>query len=91
MKKFTTRFFSGRSNVFFIMPASDKEAYDVVTANFYDSLPMMLDAKYTQAFKTVWPQMDINKVGTAIGALRVLVKSDLLKILLVIDANTVKQ
>jgi len=74
-----------------IMPASDKEPFDVVTANFYDSLPMMLDAKYAQAFKTVWPKMDINKVGTDIGALRTMVKSELLKIMLVVDANTVKQ
>ena len=74
-----------------IMPASEKETYDVVTANFYDSLPMMLDAKYTQAFKTVWPKMDIAKVGTDISALRTMVKSDLLKILLAIDVNTMKQ
>lgn len=74
-----------------VMPAGDKEMYDVVTANFYDSLPMMLDSKYEQAFKTVWPKMDMNKVGTDIGALRTMVKSDLLKIMFAINAGTMKQ
>jgi hypothetical protein len=74
-----------------LMPASDKETYDVVTANFFDSLPMMLDAKYEQAFKSVWPQMDINKVGTEVGALRTMVKSDLLKVMFAVNASTMKQ
>ena len=74
-----------------VMPASDKEMYDAVTANFYDSLSVMLDAKYEQAFKTVWPKLDINKVGTDISALRTMVKSDLLKIMLAINADIMKQ
>ena len=74
-----------------VLPAGDKEDYDIVTANFYDSLPMMLDSKYAQAFKTVWPKMDINKVGTDVGNMRTMVKSDLLKLILAVDANTMKQ
>ena len=74
-----------------VMPGGDKEDYDFVTANFYDSLPQMLDGKYTQAFKTVWPKMDINKVASDVGNLRTMVKSDLLKPLFAVDANTMKQ
>lgn len=74
-----------------MLPAGDKEGYDVITTNGYDSLPMMLNTQYIQAFKTVWPKMDINKVVTDAGNMRTMVKSDILKYVFAVSADTMKQ
>jgi hypothetical protein len=72
------------------LPASDNEQYDFVTANFFYTLSSMLDPKYAEAFKTVWPKTDINAVYTSTGSLRTMVKSDILKLVNYVDASNTK-
>ena len=71
-----------------VLPNEANAEYDVITVNAFNNVQQITDAKYAEAFKTVWPQMDINKVGTSIGAQRTLVRSDLLKLVLYVDATT---
>jgi hypothetical protein len=73
-----------------ILPASDNAQYDFVTVNYFYNLPSMLDPKYTEAFKTVWPKLDINTVFTSTGNLRSIVKSDILKLVDYVDAGNAK-
>jgi hypothetical protein len=51
----------------------------------------MMEGKYEQAFKTVWPKLNIDKVGTEIGNLRTIVKSNLLKPLIAVNAEMMKK
>jgi hypothetical protein len=74
-----------------VLPIGEKEDYDIVTVNFFNSLPMMMEGKYEEAFKTVWPKLNIDKVGTDISNLRTIVKSNLLKPVVAVDAGTMKK
>jgi len=74
-----------------VLPTGGREDYDIVTVNFFNSLPMMMEGKYEEGFKTVWPKLNIDKVATEIGNLRTIVKSNLLKPILAVNASTMKK
>jgi hypothetical protein len=71
-----------------VLPSEANAEYDIITVNAFNNVQQMTDPKYPEAFKTVWPQMDINKVGATIGTQRTLVRSDLMKLVIYVDATT---
>ncbi len=74
-----------------MLPNGGKEDYDIITVNFFNSLPMMMQGKYEEGFKAVWPKLNIDKVATEIGNLRTIVKSNLLKPLVGVNAEIMKK
>ncbi|MEO5997054.1 MAG: hypothetical protein ABIN89_09945, partial [Chitinophagaceae bacterium] len=53
-----------------VMPSATDEPYSYVTANFYESIDMMLQGKYPEAIKKAWPTQDMTKLFQTINTVK---------------------
>ncbi|MBI2731077.1 MAG: hypothetical protein HYX40_10050 [Sphingobacteriales bacterium] len=73
------------------MPYSDNDTYNYITANFFKNIDQMMTGDYSAAFKKVFPAMDMNKVWAQTNAARKIVKSELWRLGVYVDANNTKK
>ena len=73
------------------MPYGDNDAYDYITANFFNSVAQMISTDYAATFKKVFPKMDINTITTQTNNARKIVRSELWKLGVFVDATNTKK
>jgi hypothetical protein len=73
------------------MPYSSVGAYDYITGNFFSSLTQGNGMSYTETFKKVFPKMDVNAVSTQTNNARKIVRSEMWKLGVFIDATNTKK
>jgi hypothetical protein len=71
-----------------LLPYADG-APEFFTVNYLTSLPQLMNPQWAPAVKAAWPKTDINKLFTDVEANRKTVRSNLLKLVMVIDNSTV--
>lgn len=73
------------------MPYSETGEYDFITANFFSNTAQMTSGDYAETFKKVFPAQDITTVWNNIISLRKIVRSEIWKLGVYIDATNTKK
>lgn len=73
------------------MPYSETAGYDFITANFFSSTAQINSANYAETFKKVFPDKDMNTVWNTMTGLRKIIRSELWKLGLYVDATNTKK
>lgn len=70
-----------------LYPYSDKREYDYITANGLNDWDKFVNSDYNAAYKKVFPTGDLNKISAQVGATRTMVKTEVWKRELQINAD----
>jgi hypothetical protein len=62
------------------LPYNMNNAYDFVCANFYDDIDMLMDGKYPEALKKVFPKVKMDNLFNTVSKSRDMVMSELWKL-----------
>jgi hypothetical protein len=73
------------------MPYSETGNYNFITANFFSNLNQLNSGNYEEAFKKIFPNKDITTVWTNMNGLRKIVRSELWKLNVYVDATNTKK
>jgi hypothetical protein len=72
-------------------PYSSGDEYDYITGNFFSSINQMMSGNYEEAFKKLFPKMDMATVGNQTNSLRKIVRSELWRLGIYVDATNAKK
>lgn len=73
------------------MPYSETVGYDFITANFFSSTTQMSSGNYAEAFKKVFPDKNMNDVWNNMAGLRKMIRTELWKLGIYVDATNTKK
>ena len=73
------------------MPYSETVGYDFITANFFSNTTQMSSGNYAEAFKKVFPDKNMNDVWNNMAGLRKMIRSELWKLGIYVDATNTKK
>lgn len=73
------------------MPYSETAGYDYITANFFSSTTQMNSGNYAEAFKKLFPDKDMTTVWSTMLGLRKIIRSELWKLGIYVDATNTKK
>jgi hypothetical protein len=72
-------------------PYSSSDEYDYITSNFFSSINQMMSGNYEEAFKKLFPKMDMTTVGNQTNSLRKIVRSELWRLGVYVDGTNTKK
>lgn len=73
------------------MPYSETVEYDFITANFFSSTTQMSSGNYAEAFKKVFPDKNMNDVWNNMAGLRKMIRTELWRLGIYVDATNTKK
>lgn len=73
------------------MPYSETVGYDFITANFFSNITQVSSGNYAETFKKLFPDKNMNDVWNSMLGLRKIIRSELWKLGLYVDATNTKK